>query len=197
MSDVVLATEDELSGAVGVRVLASSSRPLAPALRLRRSGAGYLRSRIDSWCQMAQRQPVLLIADLDRTACAPALIADWMGSRARPSGLIFRVAVREVEAWLLADHPAMQKLLGKSVRLPDDPDSLPDPKAHLLGLARRAGGEVRGDLVGEFGGALRQGLGYNARLCQLVVESWDPARAATRSRSLSRARRRLDELAGT
>ncbi|MBK5914137.1 DUF4276 family protein [Rhodocyclus purpureus] len=195
MALVALGTEDELSEAVGVRLLAEHEQYLQPGLRLRKSGFGYLRSNVKRWRELAQRQPVVLITDLDQIACPPALLNDWLGGQARPENLLLRVAVREVEAWLLADHVAMQGLLGDRARLPPAPDALPDPKQHLLGLAKRAPRDVRLDLVQEAGSVSRQGLGYNARLTDLVRMSWSPARAAERSPSLARARRSLGALA--
>lgn len=195
MALVALGTEDELSEAVAVRLLAEHEQHLQPGLRLRKSGFGYLRSNVKRWRELAQRQPVVLITDLDQIACPPALLNDWLGSQACPENLLLRVAVREVEAWLLADHVAMQSLLGDRARLPPAPDVLPDPKQHLLGLAKRAPRDVRLDLVHEAGTVARQGLGYNARLTDLVRMSWSPARAAERSPSLARARRSLGALA--
>lgn len=195
MVAVALGTEDELSEAVGVRLLAEHSHALQISTRLRKSGFGYLRKNVENWRQLAQRQAVLLITDLDRLACPVLLLGDWLGTQQRPENLLLRVAVREVEAWLLADHQAMQTLLGGRGKLPPEPDHLPDPKQHLLGLAKRAPRDVRQDLVKEAGSLASQGLGYNARLTDFVKTSWSPQRAAERSPSLARARQSLSALA--
>jgi hypothetical protein len=139
-------------------------------------------------------QAVLLLTDLDRAACPVGLVESWLGRHECPENLVFRVAVREIEAWLLADHDALRRLLGKTARLPPDPDTLPDPKRALLELAKRAPRDVREDLVAVRGAVAAQGLGYNARLCALVEHHWSPERAAERSASLKRARRRIHEL---
>jgi hypothetical protein len=187
---IALATEDELSEQVGIRL--ANEAGLEIGLPLRKNGNGYLRKRIPSFCEMAKRQPVLLITDLDRGPCAPTLVADWLNGRTRPEALLFRVAVREIESWLLADHQAMRALFGqKAGKLPDAPDDLPDPKQTLLGLAQRAKREVRDDLVASDGTVASQGLGYNARLRQIVREAWEPARAANRSPSLLKTRAHL------
>lgn len=196
MRSVALATEDQLSEAIGKRLLAAARPALQAGLVLRQNGEGYLRKKMKSWCQMARNgQPLLLLTDLDREACPLSLIENWSEKRSRPTDLVFRVAVREVEAWLLADHLAMQRLLGTAVRLPPEPELLPDPKQHLLELAKRAPRSVRTDLVVERGAIAAQGLGYNARLCALVDSDWSPERAAERSASLGRARLRIDEVA--
>lgn len=193
MTSVALATEDELSEAVGRRLL-TEAHHLQVGLLLRKGGSGYLRSRVTSWCALARQQPVLLLTDLDRSDCPRSLLQDWLGELHHPEDFIFRIAVREVEAWLLADHEAMQRLLGKKWQLPSNPDALPDPKQQLLQLAKRAKRDVRRDLVADRGAIAAQGIAYNARLCEFVSNDWDPQRASTRSESLRRARRRIDEL---
>ena len=197
MAWVALGTEDELSEAVGLRLLAEQDDVLQIGQRLRKSGFGYLKSHMPNWRQLARHQTVLLITDLDRLDCPIRLLDDWRGRQALPANLILRIAVREVEAWLLADHEGMESLLGSRGRLPPDPDSLPDPKDFLLQVAKRAPKDVRDDLVDNTGTKLRQGLGYNARLTDFVRSIWNPERAAQRSTSLARARCRLALLAET
>jgi len=151
-----------------------------------------------NWCEMANNnQPLVLLTDLDSKPCASVLIKEWLGRNSPPINLVLRVAVRDVESWLLADHEGMQQLLGKAknVHLPLDPDRLPDPKRYLLSLAGKARRDVRDDLVETRGSSAIQGLGYNARLCSFVCTDWSIERASSRSDSLRRTRLRLSELA--
>jgi hypothetical protein len=195
MTFVALATEDELSEAVGKRLLIDAGYQLEPAPLLRRNGSGYLRSKMDSWCEMAKRKPVFLLTDLDRTVCPAELRAAWTGNRKPSENLVMRVAVREIEAWILADHQALKTIVGSRGSLPMDPDALPDPKQYFLRLiAKQARREIREELVADAGAIASQGIGYNARLSHLVSTIWSPERAALRSKSLHRARIRLREL---
>lgn len=194
---VYLATEDELSEAVGLRLLQEHKvfAQTQPTL-LRKGGFGYLRSKMGNWKQLAQRQLVVLLTDLDKIACPVALLDDWLGTgRDCPEHLIFRIAEREVEAWLLADHKAFALLMGQKAELPREPDALPDPKQFLLKQAKKAPRAIREDLVAEAGSRAKQGLGYNARLVLWVKTQWCPKRAAERSPSLARARRALSQAA--
>ena len=195
MTDVALATEDELSESVGKRLLAETEGRLSPDLLLRRGGSGYLRSNIDKWCELAHQLPVVLLTDLDRAPCPTKLLKQWLGKRNQPNDFVFRIAVRETESWLLADHVAMRQLVGKKGRLPSDPDALPEPKSFFLSLAKSAVRDIRDDLLVQQGAIASQGIGYNARLSAFVQNIWSPERAAQRSQSLSRARTRLRELA--
>lgn len=193
---VALATEDELSEAVGKRLLAESGGALQVNQLLRKGGNGYLRSRINSWCEIARYQPVLLITDLDALACPTELLTTWLNARVKPVDLVFRVAVREIESWLLADHDGMKLLLGNGARnLPDTPDNLADPKRCLLTLAQKAPRAIRDDLVVPKGTIASQGLAYNKTLSDFVLTRWSPVKAAARSDSLRRARDRIRELA--
>ena len=191
---VALATEDELSETIGIRLLAEMKSPLKASLLLRKNGFGYLRSKMNSWCEISSQQPVILLTDLDEKACASALIDDWFGQRYRPKNFLFRIAVREIESWLLADHDAMRSLLGNKGKLPENPDDLDDPKRYLITLAKNAKRDVRSDLVAVNGAIATQGAGYNARLCEVIRTQWSPVRAAARSASLRRAMNRINEL---
>jgi hypothetical protein len=194
MIPIALATEDQLSEAVGLRLLAETNliANSTPQL-LRKNGFGYLRSRIDSWRQMAERQIVLVLTDLDKATCPLVLLEDWLGSkRACPQQLILRIAVREVESWLLADHEGLKQLVGKKGRLPLAPDELSDPKQYLLSLAQNAPRAVREDLVAQKGSIAMQGIGYNSRLTNWVQSVWCPQRAAALSPSLDRAMKALN-----
>jgi len=196
MRQIALATEDELSEAVGKRLISEVYRSFEVNLTFRKGGFGYLRANIRKFCEVARLQPVLVVTDLDNADCAAALIAEWTHRTVRPKTLCLRVAIREVEAWLLADHDGIRQMFGSRVlNLPDNPDPIVDPKRCLLKLALRAPKDVRADLIAEAGAIALQGLGYNRRLVEFVQCIWNPTDAAYRSESLRRALNRLKELA--
>jgi hypothetical protein len=197
MMDVALATEDALSEAVGERLISDfASGRLAVSLRLRRNGFGYLKSRLGSFCEIAHRQPVILFTDLDKAECPMMLIQSWTQGVSLPNGLLFRVAVREIESWLLADHDAVIRLFGKKAagHLPIKPDNADDPKAALIALAVHAPRDIRGAIVADKRAIASQGILYNTELCRFVKETWNPKRARKRSPSLNRAILRIEEL---
>jgi hypothetical protein len=196
MLRICLATKDSLSEAVGYRLLGEVCPEFEIGLTFRKNGFGYLKANIEKFCNVAQRSPLLLITDLDKAKCAASLISKWMGAKSYPDNLVFRVAVREIEAWLLADHVGMGKLLvAGATNLPKDPDLLLDPKQVLLQLASKAPRAVQNDLLVEPGAIASQGLGYNQRMGDFVRNTWDPKRAALCSDSLCRTVNRLRQMA--
>ena len=99
-----LATEDELSEAVGLRLLEELQVDSTQVRTFRQGGFGYLKKQMENWINLSIRSNLLLITDLDQEVCASGLIEKWRGRSELPKGFLFRVAVREVESWLLADH---------------------------------------------------------------------------------------------
>jgi hypothetical protein len=193
---VNIATEDELSEAVAVRLINRAFGNGRIGNRLGLKGNGYLIKKLPSLRQMANREPVLVLTDLDDTECAPNLLKKWLGGQALPDNLLLRVAVRETEAWLLADRVGMANLLGISPnKIPLNPESLPDPKRFLLQLAHKAKREVRSELIATKGAVASQGLGYNRLLSSFVKSDWQLDDATNNSESLSKAVIRLRQLA--
>lgn len=187
-STVYLAAEDVPGLAVGRKLVAEQ-----PALSVywEENARGYGRSKIKTpkYDQMgAKGLPVLLLTDLDSAPCPSGKVADWLG-RAPSRGFLFRICVREVEAWLLADREALAEFLKvKVTTLPLSPESLDDPKAKLIKLAQKSPRRIRLGLA-------PIGPDYNELLSGFIAENWSIDRAAERAPSLTRARQRVAELA--
>lgn len=153
-----------------------------------RQGKSLLRQRIAGYNNAAQRVPWIVLVDLDRDAdCAPPLRNAWLPELA--PHLCFRVAVREVESWLLADAERLADFIGVSrSRVPAQPESLNDPKETLVNLARTSRrSDIREDLVPRPEGGRQVGPAYSSRLIEFVSDRWRPRIAARRAESLRRA----------
>jgi len=188
---VNLATEDELSEVTLFRILEVVDG-YAVGTPYRRGGFGYLRRTIPGWNQAARSVPFIVLTDLDKYECPAELINDWLRVP-KHRNLLFRVAVREVESWLLADSPNFSEFLGvRSSLIPADTDSLPDPKATLVQLARRSRSkQIRESIVPAKGSTAKQGPDYNGCLCTFVRKRWDLDTAKANSPSLARTVDRL------
>ena len=102
-----LVVEDELSEAVLREMLRQSGRSFAVGAAYQGGGFGYLRKNVKGFNHGAKGIPYFLLTDLDKNECAPMLIRGWLTVPLHPN-LIFRVAVHEVEAWILADRGSIR-----------------------------------------------------------------------------------------
>lgn len=163
-------------------------------------GYGQIKKRAPNLLKMARSEIyTLVLTDLDREDCAPTLIRDWFRIPTcqpikLPCQLSFRVAVREVEAWLMADRDMFARFLQIPVaNFPRSPDDLGDPKQELLGIIRRKGHRRwQQDMLPS--ATAHVGPRYNERICRYVADKWKPARAASNSPSLRRAIKALARL---
>jgi len=189
-----LGIEDELSEALLRRLLSHTGRGYSVGTAYRRGGFGYLRRTVKGWNRAARGVPFVLLTDLDVYTCPRALIEEWLHEPQHPN-LIFRIAVREAEAWLLADRGNLAAYLavGES-QVPSNPDTLPDRKSALIALAQRSrSSAIRNRIVPKSGSTAKQGPDYNGCLVAFVAHGWDVDVAATTSPSLARAVKRLVE----
>jgi len=194
MIRICLATEDVLSEAVAEKLLAASGRPFEIAQRLRKDGYGYLKTNLPKFNQVAANvMPVFLLTDLDTAKCVADFMQDWRKGLDLSERLLFRVAVREVEAWLLADRRAFADWLSISAELGHvEPERLDDPKRALLRLVDRSKKrELKAMILPGKTSRSPVGLGYNTELTQYVRDHWNPQTAAASAPSLARAINRI------
>jgi len=152
-------------------------------------GKGLLRQRLDGYNQAAHFSPWVVLVDLNQEApCAPPLQAAWLPVPA--PRMCFRVAVREVEAWLLADRERLAAFLGVSAtQIPTRPEGEADPKRTMVELARRSRRrDIRQDMAPRPGSGRAVGPAYSSRLIEFVTRDagWRPGVAAQRCDSLRR-----------
>lgn len=183
ISAVVEGIVDE---AVARRLIVSAGADPGPVYG--KQGKRFLQQRISGYNTAAHHSPWLVLVDLDRDHdCAPPLRAAWLPQLA--PYLCFRVAVRAVEAWLLADPERIAEFLGVArSKVPTDPETLDDPKAEIIALARASRRrDVREDMVPRDGSGRPVGPAYPSRLIEFASSWWRPDVAAQRAESLRRA----------
>lgn len=193
MTFVTVAVEGDVDASVVRRLLAgvgASEGPVHVA-----GGKENLLNGLAGYNNAATRTPWLVLIDLDRDAdCVPPIRQQWMPVPAEH--MCFRVAVRMVESWLLADRERFARFLGVSAaRLPREPDDVDDPKGVVVALARHSRRrDIREELVPRVGSGRRVGALYPSRLIEFASGSWRPEEARGRSDSLDRCLLRLGEL---
>lgn len=183
-----LAVEDALSEAVLREMLKQSQRPFLVGASFGNRGNSYLKKIISGLNNAAKGMPYLVLTDLDNTECLSALISNWLSQSKHPN-LLFRVAIREVEAWLLAHREAFTKFLGIATELiPHDVDAIADPKQFLINLARKSRKRnLRDAIVPASNSTAKIGKLYNSTLIQFVQQNWQVNSAEKNSSSLQRA----------
>lgn len=189
---LLIAAEDELSCAVMQRLIEASGRPFLVSRILNTRGNDQLMKNMAKFKAASRVVPHIVLTDLDHHPCPPALIEQWQAN-VLPPRMLFRVAVHEVEAWLLADREGLAKFLDIAVnKIPHEPETEADPKRTLINLARKSRKRrLALELVPETGSAARIGPLYNVRMREFVSNTWNIQRACNHAPSLVRTVSRL------
>lgn len=191
---ITVAVEGPTDEAVACKLIARVGAQPGPVHG--NQGKPYLQRHIGGYNHAARHAPWLILVDLDRDAdCAPPLRHAW---RPQPAPMLcLRVAVRAVEAWLLADAERLAAFLGVAQRrIEATPERLDDPKQAMVNLARASRRrDIREDMVPRAGSGRPIGPAYTSRLVEFISDFWRPNIAARRAESLARAIGRLRRLA--
>jgi hypothetical protein len=163
-----------------------------------RNGKTHLQRRLSGYNQAARFSAWIVLVDLDHDAdCAPPFRKSWLPD---PSEyMCFRVAVRAVEAWLMADRERLARFLSVDIaRIPQNVEAIDRPKLAMVDIAKHSRRrEIREDMVPRTGAGRVVGPAYTARLIEFVMgvkTGWRPEVAAEHSESLKRCLRCLHRL---
>ena len=160
-----------------------------------KKGKQTLRTSINGYNNAARHAPWLVLVDLDRDAdCALRLRQEWVSLPA--PRLCFRIAVRQVEAWLMADAAPLARYLGVAQHMvPNDPEGLPSAKTAMVNIAQQSRRKaIRQAMVPRVGSGRSVGPAYASMLIEFVETQWRPEIAAQHSESLRRAIACLERL---
>lgn len=198
MSETVylnIVVEDVLSEVLLRKVIDSTGKDLKVLYCYRKGGSGYIRKNIERFNQAARVRPFLVLVDLDQIDCPPTLIGKWIGFRVNDN-FLFRVAVREIESWIMADSVSFAGFISVPVeKVPRNIEELANPKEFLLNLAKSSNNrEIRNDLLPPQGSASKYGPLYNDLLSTYIRNHWQPYEAARKSPSLKKLINRLEAL---
>jgi len=190
---VFLVGEDQVCCALGIALIAYSDAAATIENSDCAGGFGPFKAKIEKMNAVAANvMPVLMIADGDQAPTAQAQVAAWL-PRNVAQNFSLRLAVREAESWVLADHEGLSAFADVSrAILPATPDLIQDPKQALLQVIRRSSRrQLREEMLPGRKSTAPVGLGYNLHLVGFVREFWSVERAAARSPSLARALPRI------
>jgi hypothetical protein len=164
-----------------------------------RRGKHYLDSKIVGYNRAARFSPWLVLRDMDHDVICPVSLRVRLLAAPEPH-MCFRIAVRSVETWLLADSRTLAAFFRISASLvPRDPEFLDDPKGVLVNLARRSTrSAIHEEVVPRRGSSRSEGPAYVARMTEFVNQRWQPELASRDAERLYRIIQCLKRLlAGT
>ncbi len=194
LEEIPVAVEGIVDEAVLSRILRDFG--VRPFPVFGKKGCANLDGRLAGFNNAAARSPWIVLRDLDNGGRCPVTFARQL-IPSPATGMVFRIVVNEIEAWLLADSRSISTFLGVSeVLVPQQPETIQDPKHELVKLAARSRfRRIREDLSPRLGSGISQGPAYASRLIEYVETTWSPSCAQLRAPSLMSFRNRLSLLA--
>ena len=187
--EVSLVVEDILQEVILRKLLQTYRKDINIVSVSGNRGNTYIKENIRTFNAASQYLPYIVITDLDRTSCAPQLIREWINFDIHKN-MLFRVAEKEIDAWLLSDREEFAKLMNIPInKIPVNTQEIADPKRYIINLARKSRKKSFKDIVPN--GMGKQGPGYNIVLQKFVYEQWNAERAANCNESL---RKTIDRL---
>jgi hypothetical protein len=198
---VSIAVEGASDVPAAQKILASRSITVGQGRIFITRGKPKFDMKIASYNKAALNSPWFILRDSDRDGkdCPVTLREALLPASHQVSGMCFRLAVRELDAWLLADSETFAKAfsVARSV-IPTNVEELSDPKEALINVCRRSrSSEIRKAMVPPKGSTGRVGPEYVGRISEYARDAWRPDVAATGAPSLARALREIDRLLAT
>ena len=194
MAAINLIVEGDLDEAVAGRIVRTVGHEIGVCYGKR--GYGYIQSKIAGFNMAARNVHYLALVDFmdTRLSCPAEVVAQWVPNRQQ--NMLFRVVVREIESWLLADRINLARFLRISpAHVPASSEQINDPKLTLVNLARHSkNSRVRAALIPEVGSTAQVGRLYTSEMKVFISESWDVDAARRNSPSLNKCMIRLEEL---
>jgi hypothetical protein len=180
-------TEGSLDASAAIRTASEVGIEILGPVSDSGGNAGFW-ERASKYNQAAKHIGYILgLGDLEGIRCVGPVLQEKLPMK--HANLLVRLAVPELESWLIADGTAMARFLRVSpARMPSNPDSLPDPKRTLVNLARSSTStRISGGMVPRTGISAMVGPEYQALMTEFIEDVWSPRRASKHSDSLARA----------
>jgi hypothetical protein len=163
-----------------------------------KAGKNHLVKKLRAYNHAASIERWVVLMDLDHDAdCAPPFCTICLPNPAYYMSL--RIAVREIETWLLADRERIARFLGIAItRIPHNLEEINDPKQLVVQLAAHSRKrDIRQDMTPRPNSTRHVGPAYTSRLIEFIqdaTDGWRPVVAAELSDSLNRCLRAMQRL---
>lgn len=197
MPPISVLVEGTLDAAVAEKIITTAGGRFETVYG--RKGADYIEKKIQEFNNLAQGVPLLTLVDLmDLDSDCPAeIVQEWLPHR--NEHMLLRLVVREIESWILADRAAISRFFGiRKPLVPHHPETLEDPKATLVDLARssnRAG--LQNAIVPDDPTKNDEGPAYTTRMQRFVRNQWSVTDATENAPSLHRCVQAVQRVIGS
>lgn len=186
MAIINILVEGDLDEAVAVKLIGRTNH--IPGVCYGKRGCGYIKDRINGFNLAAGSLHCFALVDLMDTGlpCPSIVVQQWLPRR--DPRMIFRVIVRELESWLIADPENLAQFLSiDQTLIRSNPEHLHDPKRELVNLARHSRSKkIRSALVPEPNSTAQVGKLYNSEMKRFIHSHWDIELARKNASSLDR-----------
>jgi hypothetical protein len=161
-----------------------------------KKGCPYIKSKIRDFNKSAQNIYYLALVDFMDTGykCPSEVISNWLPHKNEL--MCFRVVVREIESWIMADRKSLAEFLNVSIeKIPLNPENENDPKQTLVNIARGSrSSKIISALVPEQNSTAQVGKLYTSEIKRFISDFWDTNSARINSPSLDKCLKRLEEI---
>jgi hypothetical protein len=196
MINITCVYEDEPTHLVMCKMFEQFPNKFERTTSIHCQGNGKIKKSIAAYNNAAKYGYYFVITDLDNSKyiCAPSLRNEWLPFPQHPN-LLFRIAVHEIESWLLADRDNFASFFKISRDLiPLSPDDVEDPKQIIFSLARRSRKRNIREGIPPIDNTASLGPGYNVELGDYITHYWDISNARLHSKSLDKTIHALQRL---
>ncbi|MDR0447140.1 MAG: DUF4276 family protein [Treponema sp.] len=187
--------EDEITHQVMLRIYNLFHDYFSEEKPILCNGFGKIKKRINAYNHAAKHGYYFIITDLDdKYICAPSLVKDWLPNKLNKQ-FLFRVAVHEIESWLLADRENFASFFSINKNLiPLKPDDEIDPKSIVISLAKRSKKRNIREALIPIDSYASIGPGYNTQFLGYIRNIWNINSARRNSPSLDKTIKSLEKL---
>lgn len=205
---VYISAEDPVTKAIIERLLNFCSTNFKVFKEVPARGS-EIKNKIPTLNRLAKIMPVILLTDLDTTACAPKLKQELLNGEVQSANFLINIAIDEGEAWLMADRKGFARYIGV------DETIIPQTSMQKMGgmkkvkemtfdiksswmlthqiINKAKNAELREQISAT--GKATKGKEYNSAILPFIKNVWNIQEAMTNSDSLTRMVNRLRKLA--
>lgn len=189
MSWINLVSEDLLGESIARKIIQKYAPNYQPHSINKTGGKSAILKRLLEYNRLAKHLKFFILLDLDQEQCIVHFIKKCFKNKLLKENLIFRVAVLEIESWILADSKGFSEYFKvPKEKLHDNPDKLKDPKRFLVNIIKKCCKEksYRESIIPDKNSGAVVGPAYNSAMIQFIEKKWSPKRAINVSTSLKR-----------